>query len=603
MSLTVRTARGRSPRQLPTRVRLSIEALEDRTLLANGLPTPDHVVMVIEENHSFSSIIGNPSAPYINSLANDPYGALFTQSFAIEHPSQPNYLDLFAGSNQGVTDDNLPVNAPFTTNNLGAALLAKGLTFTGYFEDLPFVGYNGVSSGAYVRRHNPVANWQGASSQGVPASANQPFASFSTGNYRALPTVSIVVPNLNNDMHDGSIFAGDTWLKNNLDGYVQFARANNSLLILTFDEDDFTQVNHITTIFIGSMVKGGAYGETINHFNVLRTMEDMYGLTYAGASGAVNPIADVWIPATAHILATGVDVSGGPNVRVFNGVTSALVANFFAFDPSFTGGVRVAVGDVNHDGIPDIIAAAGPSGGPHVRVFSGSTFQQIAGPLGSFFAYDPSFTGGVFVAVGDVYGDGFNDIITGADAGGGPHVRGFDGKTGVAKLGFFAYDPGFSGGVRVAAGYVNGDGQAEIITGAGPSGGPNVKVFSGINGTQLSSFFAYDPGFNGGVYVAVGSGGRVITGTGVGGGPHVKVFDGLSTTVLASFFAFEPTFTGGVTVGAADLIGDGRLDILTGRGPGSTPQVRAFDGVTQALFDDFFAYDTTYTGRIFVAGA
>jgi hypothetical protein len=270
-----------------------MEALENRELLS-GVPTPAHVVWVIEENHSFSDIIGSASAPYINSLASDPNGAVFTQSFAIEHPSQPNYLDMFSGSNQGVTDDSLPANEPFTSPNLGAQLLAKGYTFIGYSEDLPSVGFNGGGSGAYARKHNPWVNWQGSSTNGIPAADNQPFSAFPTGNYAALPTLSIVVPNLDDDMHDGTIAAGDAWLQNNLAGYIQWAKTNNSLFILTFDEDDGSQSNQITTIFVGSMVKGGSYGETIDHFNVLRTVEDMYSLPYAGAAASVSSITDVW---------------------------------------------------------------------------------------------------------------------------------------------------------------------------------------------------------------------------------------------------------------------------------------------------------------------
>src|SRR5262249_40862064 len=156
--------------------------------------------------------------------------------------------------------------------------------------------------------------------------------------------------------------------------------------------------------------------------------------------------------------------------------TGAVLLSFLAFDPTFRGGVRVALGDVNHDGTPDIIAAAGPGGGPHVRVFSGVDLHQLYG----FFAYDPSFTDRGFVAAGDANGDGFADIVTGAGPGGGPHVRVFSGKDQSELIGYFAYDPSFRGGVHVAAGDVDGDGKADVITGAGPGGGPHVRVFSNI---------------------------------------------------------------------------------------------------------------------------
>ena len=161
----------------------------------------------------------------------------------------------------------------------------------------------------------------------------------------------------------------------------------------------------------------------------------------------------------------------------------------------------MAAGDVTGDGVAEIITGAGPGGGPHVRAFSlaGGVVTEVA----SFFAYDPAFPGGVSVAAGDVTGDGVAEIITGAGPGGGPHVRAFSLAGGVVTevASFFAYDPAFPGGVSVAAGDVTGDGVAEIITGAGPGGGPHVRAFSLAGGvaTEVASFFAYDPAFPGGV--------------------------------------------------------------------------------------------------------
>jgi acid phosphatase len=210
-----------------------------------------------------------------------------TNSFAIEHPSQPNYLDLFSGSNQGVTDNSGPYT--FSAPNLGSGLLAAGRTFGGYSEDLPAVGYTGWADGDYVRRHNPWVNFTN-----VPAQANMPFAGYFPSDYSRLPNVSIVVPNLVNDMHDGTIAQGDAWLRSNLGGYAQWAQTHNSLFIVTWDEDDTSGNNQIPTIFVGAMVQPGRYGERIDHFSVLRTLEDMYGLAYVGASASAAPIADIW---------------------------------------------------------------------------------------------------------------------------------------------------------------------------------------------------------------------------------------------------------------------------------------------------------------------
>jgi hypothetical protein len=272
--------------------RPGIEALDDR-VLPSSIPHPAHVVVVVEENHAYPAIIGSSQAPYINSLARQ--GASFTHSYAITHPSQPNYLGLFSGSNQGVTTDAVPTK-PFTTPNLGAELLATAHTFGGYSENEPSVGYLGAKSsdGFYVRRHNPWSDWQGASQNAVPSAANMPFTKFPTTNYANLPTVSFVVPNLNNDMHNGTVQAGDTWLKTHINPYVQWAKTHNSLLVVTWDEGDGSTTNQIATLFVGPMVKPGNYAESITHYNVLRTIEDMYGLGYAGASSTAAPITDIW---------------------------------------------------------------------------------------------------------------------------------------------------------------------------------------------------------------------------------------------------------------------------------------------------------------------
>ncbi|MBM9505258.1 putative Ig domain-containing protein [Streptomyces sp. KK5PA1] len=251
-----------------------------------AVPRPDHVVIVVFENTSAGSIVGNSSAPYFNQLASS--GANFTNSYAIEHPSQPNYLDLFSGSNQGVTDDSCPHT--FSTTNEASQLIAKGLTFTGYSESLPSAGSTVCTSGThgYARKHSPWVNFSN-----VPAADNQPFTAFPT-DYTQLPTVSWVIPNLCDDIHDCSIATGDTWLKTHLDGYVQWAKTHNSLLITTFDEDDSTGPNRIATFFNGQPVKPGTYTEHLDHFGVLRTVEDMYGLPYAGSAATATPVTDAW---------------------------------------------------------------------------------------------------------------------------------------------------------------------------------------------------------------------------------------------------------------------------------------------------------------------
>ena len=279
---------------------------------------PSHVVVLIEENHNLSDILGNSSAPYINSLTSS--GALMTQSFNPPglHPSQPNYLWLFSGSNLGITSDAVfPADPPFTAPNLGAALIAAGDSFTGYSEGLPGVGFTGAASGLYARKHNPWVNWQ-SNSPGpnqLPASTNQPFSAFPT-DYSTLPTVSFVIPNLCDDMQNAcggnSIANADTWLQANIDPFVQWAMNNNSLLILTTDESHGGDLP-VTTIFAGAGVIPGHYSEHVTHSNILRTIEDFYGLVPTGdvvnalslADSGIFNQASVPEPATFALLGLG----------------------------------------------------------------------------------------------------------------------------------------------------------------------------------------------------------------------------------------------------------------------------------------------------------
>ena len=255
-------------------------------LAAAAIPQPAHVVIVVEENRSESNIIGSKSTPFINALAAN--GANMAQSFAEAHPSEPNYLALFAGSTFGVTKDACPVNGG-AVPNLGSELLAAGYTFIGYAEGLPAVGSTACSAGKYARKHVPWANFSN-----VPPANSLPFSAFPMGNYANLPTVSFVIPNNDDNMHDGSVAQGDAWLSQQLSGYANWAVANNSLLILTWDEDDGGPRNQIPTVIYGAHVQPGTYNEPISHYSVLSTLEQMYGLPKTGNAANAAPIATIW---------------------------------------------------------------------------------------------------------------------------------------------------------------------------------------------------------------------------------------------------------------------------------------------------------------------
>lgn len=282
-----------------------------------SLPAYDHIVIVVEENKDFDEIIGQEkAAPYINTLASE--GANLTHMFGEEHESQGNYFWLFSGNDQGVGhDDQVPATL-IEASNLGGELIKKGLSFKGYSESLPAIGSTVPVAPAncshthnciYGRKHVPWISFADVpDGPDASTSSNLRWPDF-PANFADLPTVAFVIPNMAHDMHNGSVAksvpAGDTWLKDNLGAYCQWAKLHNSLLIVTFDESDdkeagpgFTDPaadpnkdqaskdlqNRIATIFVGAHVKAGfARDKGATHVNVLRTIEAMYGLPKSGA--------------------------------------------------------------------------------------------------------------------------------------------------------------------------------------------------------------------------------------------------------------------------------------------------------------------------------
>ncbi|MFA6971457.1 MAG: alkaline phosphatase family protein [Gallionella sp.] len=254
---------------------------------AEKLPHPDHVVVVIEENRSYSQIMDKlNSNSYIHQLARR--GMLLTQSYGITHPSQPNYLALFSGSTQGVTSNSCPHD--FAGDNLATALINKGYSFSNYSESLPEVGDTSCMSGPYQRKHNPVVNWQGTR---LTPGTNLRFSDFPQ-DFSRLPTVSFVIPDQRNDMHDGSFENADEWLKTHIKPYVEWAFKHNSLLILTWDEDNGSEGNRVATILAGPMVKVGVSDQHVNHYAVLRTLLDFYGAPAPNAGRDAAPIKGIW---------------------------------------------------------------------------------------------------------------------------------------------------------------------------------------------------------------------------------------------------------------------------------------------------------------------
>ncbi len=247
-------------------------------------PHANNVVVIMMENRDYDLIIGSAQAPYINKVL-VPQAALMTNSHAIGHPSQPNYLALFSGSTQGVTDDSCPHT--FSTENVGAELLASGKRFDGYSESMPHDGYTGCYAGEYARKHNPWVNFTN-----VPATSNLVYRRFP----KSPPTLAIVVPNLCNDMHDCSTKTGDNWLNKNVPAILDYDKAHRGLLILTWDEadPDNNGKNQIATLLIGPTVKPGSYNQDIDHYSVLRTIETITGVTCTAKACKAADLKGMW---------------------------------------------------------------------------------------------------------------------------------------------------------------------------------------------------------------------------------------------------------------------------------------------------------------------
>ncbi|ABF40619.1 phosphoesterase [Candidatus Koribacter versatilis Ellin345] len=262
---------------------LALAALVAISLTAvAAVPASSHVVVVVEENHSYANVIGNPAMPYLNSLANS--YSLLTAYYADAHPSIGNYFEMTTGN---VITNNDSFTSTISNDNIVRHLLTAGKTWKSYAESLPSVGYTGGNTGYYFKRHDPFAYFSDVANSSVEKQRLVPFTQFSKdlANH-ALPNFSFIAPNILHDAHDGTLAAADAWLKANIAPLLSNSEfTTNGLLIIVFDESVVSDTahggGHVAAIVIGPKVKRGfKYGGMYKHESTLRTILDALGVNH-----------------------------------------------------------------------------------------------------------------------------------------------------------------------------------------------------------------------------------------------------------------------------------------------------------------------------------
>jgi glucose/arabinose dehydrogenase len=336
-----------------------------------------------------------------------------------------------------------------------------------------------------------------------------------------------------------------------------------------------------------------------------------------GDTGAVYRISFATMPPPITPGLPPVLVGPGPGappvVQVYDRLTGAGLGSIVAFDSAATGGVRVAAADVTGDGVPDVIAGTGPGAANRVRVFDGTNFKTVQ----DFAPFEAGFTGGVFVAAGDVNNDGRADLVITPDVSGGPRVRVLNGTDDSTIADFFGIDdPNFRGGARATIGDFNHDGTADLAVAAGFGGGPRVALFDGkslpTGDTPVKlrgDFFAFEQTLRNGVFLAAGdfdgdNFADLVTAAGPGGSPRVQILSGATLTaatpaVLGNFFAGDPNSRSGVRVAVNQLDAGGKLDLVTGSGAGSVSRVAGYS-LAGTLIREWIPFDPAFTGGVFV---
>jgi hypothetical protein len=568
----------------------------------------------------------NGSAFFSNAGTLDASGTIIVNgSLNVQRPLNiSNSLQLFLNSPSNTFGSSVTGNSQVTLNN-GGTLVVSGNSplFTGNFVLnssvvnsvlVPSVLqvsalYNNASvtlNGGTLTGAGRVLNVN--NSTGGTVNPGIPLGKLTVGNQLNLASTNTYLTTINGSSQG-------TYGQTNIisGGFVNINSAN-----LAFVLNANLQVgNQLTLLNIGTgsgalgnftfngapLLQGGTFSLTANGFTT------SFSMNYRGGDGndivlTVTAVSPYTAPAGTLLptQAIGVDYGGGSVVQI--NYNNGANLSFFAYSSAYTGGVRVALGDINGDGIDELITGTGIGGGPHIKVFNLQGGQPVE--IASFFAFEPTFMGGVYISTGDINNDGLADIIVGAGAGGGPRVKVFTGNSSyfinaVAPLmDFFAYDSNFTGGVTVAAGNRDLNPGDEVITGAGIGGGPNVRSFNGA-GQMVDNFFAFATNITTGIFVAAGyvdsdATADIIAGTGFGTPSQVAAF--FSTGARPTAMPFVPGFIGGARVGVA-LNSLGQEVFAVAAGPGGGPQVNIFNS-SLATVDSFFAINPLFNGGLYL---
>ena len=542
-----------------------------------AVPDYSHIVVVIEENKDYSEIIGNPQAPYINSLATG--GALLDNFTAITHPSEPNYFALYAGSTFGLTGDDT-VTEPDPT--LATILQGAGKSFTGWVE------HPNTDSD-----HNP---WE---SFPEGTSVEQDFANFPTSsNFASLPTVSFVIPNINDDMHNGTIAQGDSWLQANLSAYAQWAVNNNSLLVVVWDEADTSPTNQIPAILYGADVVSGDYDTAYNDYNLLSTILGAYNLTAPNNAAGAAPIA---VFSTGALGPTGPGPSdpGGSNGETIGfSVTGPVVINAQDTPLSLSAAGTVISTGAGIDSVDSSLGSATinndgtilSTGGFGVKLSGSGTINN--GPRVGAPALISGSTGGIRISGAGGYVENWGSITGGNAilfANGGAVDNRSSGFISGTSFGIFAYSSnsatvynyGSVSGLNSAGIELGLGGKVENMSSATISGGSDaIYVQYRAPGTVTNAGSIRG---NGGSGVDFGDGGSVANSAGAAiSGSQFGVFIGLTTGTVTNAGAITGTASDGIVLAAGGSVSNYTGATIAGGSNGVYAKYRAAGNVTNA---------------------